>query len=144
MNLAAGYGNVSDFEIIFLTVSVFGFVFAALNLLGIHGDWKYLKTRKLRDGTWYLTKAALVTETGRLYLQAVFIYIAVLSMRAPDPPPEVITSDRILNAIARWSFLVGAATVCAKTIYTYHVRHRLVEDGELLDSLNHKDGENEN
>lgn len=140
MTIAAGYGNVSDFEAIFLLISVFGFVFSVLNLINVVGDYDYLKQEGIKNGRWLLAKAAIVTESGRCYLQAVFIYVAVLAMTHPDPPPQTEMKDIILSAIARWAFLFGAIWVAAKTAYAWHVRRRLLENGILNKDVNHETG----
>lgn len=130
MTIAAGYGNISDFEIMFLIIAVFGFAFSLLNLRGISKDARYLKgLGRTQNGLWLLTKAAWFNEAGRSFLQLVFIYIAILSMRMPDPPSQVLQLDRVLSAVARWAFLIAAAWVMAKTCYTWYVRLRLQEIG---------------
>lgn len=128
--LAAGYGTVSDFEVFFLLASAVGLVFAIFNVKSLWDDFKFLKEQHRNRGTdsaYLLTKASLFNEAGRAFLQATFVYVAILSMRLPDPPAAIGLRNQIESAIARWAFLFGAIWVMAKTAYTWYIRKRVIE-----------------
>lgn len=128
--IAAGYGTVSDFEIFFLVVSSVGVVFASLNVFSLWGDYRFLYSQgrnNNKDGAWLLTKAGLFSEMGRLFVQATFVYIAILIMTIPDPPPAGGWRNQTTSGIARWAFLISALWICSKTAYTWYIRKRLIE-----------------
>ena len=124
--LAAGYGTVSDIEILWTAIALCGFVFAGLNARGSWDDWKALRNIGSTNGIWYLAKAAIVTELGRAYLQLIFIYLGIYAMTLPDPPPQ--NNYDVWQAIARWGFTTGAMSVAGKTIYVWYVRKKLLSD----------------
>ena len=131
--LAAGYGNVSDFEIMWTAIATIGFIFAVLNLIGVIGDFRRLRSAGIKNGRWYMAKLAVVTESGRAYLQLFFVLVGAYSMTLPDPPPTSSDlHDEIINAAIRWGFLTAAVWTCGKTVYTWYVYKRLTEDNDEI------------
>jgi len=132
MILEAGYGTVSDFEIVWTMIAIIGFCFAIANLVGVISDYKFEKDRIKAggqpNGIWYLAKVAVLTESGRAYLQLVFIYLGLISMTLADPPPSVGLGNQVRDAVARWGLLTASLLVVVKTCYAWYVRKRLAEE----------------
>lgn len=119
--LGAGYGNISDIEVMLVVISTLGLAFSLYNTWRAYGDYKWLRDHKVKNGRWFLAKMWLWSESGRAYLQFVFAYIGVRAWFYPDPPTTVD------GVILRWMFLLASAVVTAKTINIWYTRSRLIE-----------------
>lgn len=129
---AAGYGTVSDIEILFATIALVGFVFSVLTSIQAWGDYNFLKENSIKNGKWTIAKATIITELGRAYLQGMFLFLAVVSFMRPDPDITYLsTLDYVIASVARWLFITGALVVMLKSIYVWYSRQRLLEDVDV-------------
>lgn len=128
MTIAAGYGNVSDIEVMFVVISLIGLAFSLYNAIRAWGDIAWLRENKVKNGRWYLAKMWFVSEAGRAYLQFFFALIGIRAFFYPDPPPRLSTHEAVMDVVLRWGLLVGTAIVTGKTIYIWYIRDRLIDD----------------
>lgn len=137
MILGAGYGTVSDIEIVWIIISTVGFGFACWNATQAWGDRKYLESAGIRNGRWAVARLATFTESGRAYVQLFFMSIGLIAMHHPDPPASGAGwLSQAETVFARWGFISCAAVICAKSIYTFQVRKQLIEEeGRKVPSL---------
>jgi hypothetical protein len=124
--VGAGYGPISDIEILWTAIASFGFGFAVMSGLAAIQDFKFLQRAEIFNGRRSIAKLGIFNELGRAYIQAVFVMVGIYAATNPEPPPDLLdTNDKILQAFVRWGFVTAAAMTAAKSFATWQVLRKL-------------------
>lgn len=126
--LGAGYGTISDIEVMWVLLAAIGFIFSALSAYQALGDRNFLRNLGVRNGRWLIANLALFNEAGRSFIQAVFLTIGLLAMLLPEPPNQgnPTTVQEYLSIIVRWGLISSSVVLTTKSVYTWHTRRRLL------------------
>lgn len=125
--LAAGYGTISDIEVVWVLIALVGVLFGIFNTTDAIEDREAVDRKKLANGRKLFADSAVYIEYMRLAVQIIFLVIGVAIMTIPDPPstPQTVKIV-VISAIVRWGLISASAILLAKSIYTYFVRKQLL------------------
>jgi hypothetical protein len=123
---AAGYGTVSDIEILWTAIAAIGLFFALFSGSASLQDYKFLKDNHIFNGRRPLAKLGIFNELGRAYVQVIFLLLGIYSALQPEPPAQSLSSTQtIIQGLIRWSFITAGAVVAAKSFATWHTLRKL-------------------
>jgi hypothetical protein len=130
--IAAAYGAVSDFEVVFFLTSLAGLIFSILNLRWAIGDLTFLKRNNIKGARRKLALTAVKSEAARAAIQTFFVTAASFSFFLPSNGNELKlpTYALIFNIIIRYGFLASTLLLTLKSYWSYQVRREIIETDE--------------
>lgn len=135
--LAASYfgGYVSDIEIMWVLIALFGAVFSAHNLNESRKDLAILKERGITNGRQKIAKTGFRAEVARLTVQVIFITVGIIAMTFQDPPAVVHEPLKLMlfRFIFQWGFIVGSAMLSLSSYWNWSLRRDLLEHGVRIE-----------
>jgi hypothetical protein len=131
--IAAAYGAVSDFEVVFFLTSLAGLIFSILNLRWAIGDLTFLKRNNIKGARRKLALTAVKSEAARAAIQTFFVTAASFSFFLPSNGNELNLPTYALVFIIRYGFLVSTLLLTLKSYWSYQVRREIIEADELND-----------
>lgn len=120
--LAAQYGSVSDIEIVWTLIALFGLGFAIWNFFDAVAGYRDLGARL--NGLRQTAVASIKLEATRVVIQTIFVLIGVLAMTLKDPSNSLHQPWRVLllGAVFRWGLVISAGLVMYQSYINFEIR----------------------
>jgi hypothetical protein len=135
--LAAQYGSISDIEIVWTLIAIFGGAFSIHNLKESITDRKVLKTAGIENGRMLLANVQVKAESCRLIIQTIFLGIGLSAMTFKDSPDQVDLPLRLVlfSFFIQWGLIVAALLIAYKSYLGWRVRQDFLQQDHLTRAL---------
>lgn len=129
--IAAQYGTISDIEIMFGLIALFGLIFSLYNVREAQEDIGYLRERNIGNGRMKIAVFARRAEIARATIQSIFVMLAIMAMLFPDQPslPNEPLKLVIYRFLFVWGLMISAALLSLKSYWNWHLRRELLDEG---------------
>lgn len=130
MILAAQYATVSDIEVVWTAIAVYG---AALSISNVrHAIVDVTAARTIGNGRRWIASASLQVELARLVIQLFFISMGVLAMTIPEPPTAVLPTKLVIfGALFRWGLIISSSLITFQSWTNRQMRIRVLDDEDV-------------
>lgn len=126
--IAAQYGTVSDIEIVWTLIALFGASFALYNWREASADLRALKVAGTKNGRLLLASTNRVMESIRVVVQTIFLTIGLLAMTIPDRPDARLDNRIEITAfLIRWGIITASGLIAFKSFLAFRLRNELKE-----------------
>lgn len=135
--LAAGYGTVSDIELVWVIIALVGAIFSAFNLKNAIDDFRALHLLDRANGRGLIARNTFKSEAARLATQSIFLLAGLLIMTIPDSPdtPGRPWNVILIGAVVRWGFVTASILVSLQGYWSYQVRRELTGRAQAQQDL---------
>lgn len=125
------HGFVSDIEILWVLIALFGAGFSIHNLRESFMDITALRLSGIRNGRWKIARAALKSESARLFIQLIYIMVGIGAMTFQEPPVQYHQPlhIQIFTFLFQWGFILSSAMLTAISYWNFALRRDLLESG---------------
>lgn len=127
--LAAQYGTISDIEIIWIALALFGLFYSTRNALEANKDCKTLKRAGVRNGRRKIALTVRFQDAARAAIHSIFATIGFLAALLPDPPNQLNLpwKQQVVSVLIRWGLIFGSAILVAQSFASNRLRKELLE-----------------
>ena len=125
--LAAAYGTVSDIEIVWTLIALVGAVVSIYNFREARDDCTALREAGLFNGRWLVARSTKWVEGLRLFVQAVFGAIGVMTMFFPETPDQLDQPWYVVvfGILATWGLIGSSLAITTQSFINAYVRRQL-------------------
>jgi len=130
MMFAAAYGTVSDIELMWVLISVFGFFYSMFNLRESHMDVRALHFAGIKNGRYLVARTSRYQDAVRSMIHAIFLSIGVLAMILPETPPnaDLPLINYAIGFAIRWGLIAAAILLVSQSFVARQTRMKLLKE----------------
>ena len=127
--LAAQYGTISDIEIVWIVLAVFGLFYSVRNAVEANKDCKALKKAGVLNGRRKIAKTARFQDAARAVIHGLFASIGLMAGLLPDPPDQLSLplKQQVISLLVRWGLIFGSVVLVAQSYASNQLRKELLE-----------------
>lgn len=127
---AAAYNTVSDIEIVWVFVSIFGFLYSMFNLRESHMDCEALRSQKIKNGRYLIARTSRYQDAVRSCIHMIFLTIGVLAMFLPETSPnaDLPLTTELIGVAIRWGLIVAAIMLVSQSFVARQTRMKLLKE----------------
>jgi hypothetical protein len=125
--IAAQYGTISDIEVVWTLIALFGLIFSVFNVREALIDRKVLKISGVKNGRKMIADYSLISESARATIQTIFLVVGILAMTLADAidsanaPWNVV----LIGVVFRWGLILSASLISLKSFLAWRLRKEL-------------------
>lgn len=125
--IASQYGSISDIEILWTLIALFGLGFSVYSVREAAADSGALRRSGEKNGRLILARTTLRSEVARMIIQLIFLMIGLAAMTIQEPPAQI---ERPLNIVLasfliQWGLILSSLIVSLKSFWAYQARAQL-------------------
>jgi hypothetical protein len=144
--VGASYGTVSDIEIMWVTIAVFGLTFALLNFIDARKDVEALESLPAGgNGRGLVAKSQQWQDGIRMLIHVIFISIGLVAFTLPDPPDTLDKTSGafIAGVLIRWGLILASSLLVVQSAIARNVRKRVMDQarGKAEDYSHRRSGD---
>lgn len=129
VNMVAGqvYAGISEIEVFWVILAVFGLAFSVYNSKEAHKDVKKLDEVGIENGRRMIAVTQRFQDGCRALVHLIFLAIGLASWTLVDTPLENQPWNVVLiTVLIRWGLITSAGILVAQSYASFHLRRSII------------------
>jgi hypothetical protein len=121
------YKGISEIEVFWVLLALFGLIFSLFNFLEARKDVQALDRAKITNGRRLIATTARFQDGGRSLVHLIFLGIGLGSWTLTDMPlSDLPTNVLIITILIRWGLIFAAAILVVQSFASFRLRRNIL------------------